>query len=368
MDEIALQMPLTRLGIGPGLIILLSEPLPSKELLQGVLEPLPPQKWAEEGFAVASILCTNRAMEKMKGVVEEAVGLLKAEEKTDGKMPIAMIAYGSLACAHVSSLNNSLSTGPRVLYAPELAPLLSSSYPTLAHIPSLSSPPSPATGWLQRVYTYPTNSTTFMIPSILSTYDRSSSSIAHSRSLDFVKRHVGGPYFDLEKVWEEHILYEFSDRAVEETMNTMVEEPYVNHIPTMTGGVGRERLTAFYRDHFIFSNPPDTQITLVSRTIGGDRLVDEMIFSFTHSEEVPWMLPGVAPTGKPMSVPLVAIVCIRGDKLYNEHIYWDQASVLMQLGLLNANGLPVVGVDQAKKLVDESLPSNTLIPSTSHNN
>jgi len=86
-----------------------------------------------------------------------------------------------------------------------------------------------------------------------------------------------------------------------------------------------------------------------------------MLFCFTHDIEIDWMLPGIAPTGKRVEIPLVAIVKFRGDKLYNEHIYWDQASVLVQIGMLDPEGLPVAGIAKANKLVDESLPSNTLM-------
>ncbi len=150
-------------------------------------------------------------------------------------------------------------------------------------------------------------------------------------------------------------------RSAEATMGTMVAEPYVNHIPTMTGGVGYRDLLRFYANHFIPKTPKDTKLIPISRTIGADRVVDEMLFCFTHDIEIDWMLPGVPPTGKYVEIPLVAIVRFRGDKLYNEHIYWDQASVLVQIGLLDPALLPVAGVATAKKLVDETLPSNTLM-------
>ena len=117
-------------------------------------------------------------------------------------------------------------------------------------------------------------------------------------------------------------------------MATMVAEPYVNHIPTMTGGVGQQALRKFYLENFIFSNPPDTALVPISRTVGPTQVVDEMLFTFTHTTEVPWMLPGVAPTGRRVEIPLLAVVKFRGNKLYHEHIYWDQASVLVQVGLL----------------------------------
>jgi len=141
----------------------------------------------------------------------------------------------------------------------------------------------------------------------------------------------------------------------------MVPEPYVNHIPTMTGGVGQDHLKRFYVYHFVNSNPEDTKLIPISRTVGKDRVVDEMLFCFTHTREIDWMLPGIEPTGKYVEVPLVAIVTFQGDKIYNEHIYWDQASVLAQIGKLDASGLPVAGIEAARKLVDKTLPSNTLM-------
>ena len=155
------------------------------------------------------------------------------------------------------------------------------------------------------------------------------------------------------------------------TMKTMVPEPYVNHIPTTTGGIGFKDLRRFYADFFIPGNPPDMTVRLLSRTVGTDRVVDEMLFKFTHTMEIPWMLPGVGPTGKPVEVILVSVVCIRGGKLYHEHIYWDQATVLVQIGMLDpmlvpkgiqAKRLPVVDANGARKVVDEgSVASNKLI-------
>jgi carboxymethylenebutenolidase len=141
----------------------------------------------------------------------------------------------------------------------------------------------------------------------------------------------------------------------------MVEDAYVNHIPVLTGGVGRDKLREFYSKRFIPQMPPDTEMTPISRTIGDDQLVDEMVFKFTHTIRMDWMLPGLAPTGKRVEVPLVAIVRFREGKLAHEHIYWDQASVLVQLGLLDAAALPVAGVESARKALDPSLPSNALM-------
>lgn len=192
-------------------------------------------------------------------------------------------------------------------------------------------------------------------------YHRSSALLAHERSIATLKAAIG-PNFDLAALWDKHCEYEFGLRDVDATMATMVAEPYVNHIPTMTGGVGYAKLHHFYTHHFVNSNPPDTALAPISRTVGATQVVDEMLFSFTHTTEIPWMLPGVQPTGKRVEVPLLAVVKFRGDKLCHEHIYWDQASVLVQVGLLDPKLLPVAGVETARKLLDESLPSNTLMP------
>ncbi len=191
-------------------------------------------------------------------------------------------------------------------------------------------------------------------------YDKPASLMAHERSIAALKREIG-PHFNLSALWEDHIRHEFETRDVPATMATMVAEPYVNHIPTMTGGVGARELSRFYQHHFVHGNPPDMKLIPISRTIGALQIVDEFIMCFTHSTEIDWMLPNVAPTGKYVEIPMLGVIKFRGDKLYHEHIYWDQASVLVQIGLLNPEGLPVAGVETARKLLDEQLPSNTLM-------
>jgi len=157
---------------------------------------------------------------------------------------------------------------------------------------------------------------------------------------------------DLARLWEEHTRHEFSTRDTEATLETMVDDAYVNHVPVLTGGFGKDAMRIFYSRDFIPSMPPDTTLTPVSRTVGENQLVDEMIFSFTHSQEMPWMLPGVAPSNRRVEVPLVAIVRFRDGKLAHEHIYWDQASVLKQIGLLTDATLPVFGAETAWKVAD----------------
>jgi carboxymethylenebutenolidase len=149
---------------------------------------------------------------------------------------------------------------------------------------------------------------------------------------------------DLVALWEAHCRHEFETRDVDATMATMVSNPYVNHVPTLTGGVGHSQLKRFYKYHFIGGNPPDTAMTPVSRTVGADQIVDEMIFSFTHTSEIDWMLPGIAPTGRKVEVPLVAIVRFRDGTVAHD-----------------PKGLPVAGAESAAKVRDNSRPSNALM-------
>jgi carboxymethylenebutenolidase len=165
----------------------------------------------------------------------------------------------------------------------------------------------------------------------------------------------------LSDLWEEHMKAEFVTRSADDAVAAMVEDAQVNHVPVMTGGVGREQVREFYRTSFIPQMPPDLQIIPISRTIGTERVVDEMVVTATHSVQMDWLLPGLPPTGKRMEIAMVAIVTFRAGKLASEHIYWDQASVLVQLGLLDSRTLPVAGAKSAQKVLDPTLPANTLI-------
>ena len=168
----------------------------------------------------------------------------------------------------------------------------------------------------------------------------------------------------LEKLWEEHLASEFKTKSAEAAINTMVERPSVNHVPVMTGGVGRKQLAYFYANYFIRQMPSDTQIIPVSRTIGHDRLVDEFVIKFTHTLQMDWLLPGILPTNKPVEVATVTVVQFQEGKMASERIYWDQASLLVQLGLLASGKLPVAGVETARKVLDAELPSNELMKRT----
>lgn len=192
-------------------------------------------------------------------------------------------------------------------------------------------------------------------------YNKPAALMAHERTVAALRRSIG-PQFDLSALWEEHIRHEFDTRDVPATMATMVAEPYVNHIPTMTGGVGYTQLSRFYQHHFVHGNPNDMALTPISRTVGATQIVDEFIMTFTHDSVIDWMLPGLAPTRRQVQIPMLGVVKFRGPRLCHEHIYWDQASVLVQIGALDPVGLPIAGAVTAAKLLDESLPSNTLMP------
>ena len=140
----------------------------------------------------------------------------------------------------------------------------------------------------------------------------------------------------LEQLWAKHLKGEFDTKDVEATLETMVEDAYVNHMPVHTGGRGKDALRAFYRDDFIPSWPDDLQMTPVNRVVGEGQLVDELHLTFTHSKPMPWFLPNVPPTHKKVAVDIVVVVQFRGDKLACERIYWDHAAVLRQVGLLPA--------------------------------
>jgi carboxymethylenebutenolidase len=137
--------------------------------------------------------------------------------------------------------------------------------------------------------------------------------------------------------------------------------PYVTHIPVMIGGYGRDEVRQFYATWFIGHWPTDVHITQISRTVGQGRVIDEFILSFTHDVEMPALLPGITPTGRKVTLPHVVVMGIVDGKVVYEHIYWDQASLLVQVGVLNSAKLPVVGAEQANKLRNPTLPSNELI-------
>ncbi|TRM68486.1 hypothetical protein BD626DRAFT_116868 [Schizophyllum amplum] len=369
----SIQPPLTRRGTGPGMIMFL--PATAKYLAAGSsssdasvqksLDPEPMQKWAEEGFAVVSVVdaAASGAAWTVPTALAEGLKALRALPELDTKDKFAIMVYDVDILAAVQDAAAQYEELVCVVtFAPEIKDK-SPSKPTLYH---LSVPTLPAETGTVQAYAYEDAKSPYFCFSQSTFYDPGSATSAHCRGLVFFRKHLGGPIFDIEAVWDEHTYFEFELRSVAKTMGTMVQEPYVNHVTTMTGGIGRKELTAFYRDHFIFSNPPDTVMKNVSRTVGVDRVVDEFIFCITHTTQVDWLLPGIPPTGKKMEIPMMGVINVRGDRLYHEHIWWDQGTALKQAGLMpdtvdvpGPNGvrklkLPVADEACARLLVNES--------------
>ncbi|KAK4643931.1 hypothetical protein QC761_300300 [Podospora bellae-mahoneyi] len=376
---VRIHTPLSRRGTGPGLIIVSGDDYEvHDDRVSQTLDPHPTKKWAEEGYAVAEVgvgLVQREQHDRVDRVLElknqltEAVDKLRATPECQGE-EIGLIAFHH---EHISRhLLDAVKEFPQIkaviFYG--WSPSEASHVPVLAHLAGNTRPSSHVPG--VTIYTYPSaKDHHFALPTHAS-FLASAVSVSHTRCLSFLKPKTKGPYFDLEAIWDEHTRFEFEDRSVEETMKTMVDEPYVNHVPTLTGGIGRAALTRFYRDHFIFSNPDDAKLELVSRTVGIDRVVDEFLFQCTHTRTIDWLIPGIPPTGRKLSVPMTSIVNIRGDKLYHEHIGWDQGTVLRQLGLLPEYlpfpgtqleyRVPVAGIETSSKMVDEnSCASNEML-------
>jgi carboxymethylenebutenolidase len=148
---------------------------------------------------------------------------------------------------------------------------------------------------------------------------------------------------------------------LETTMAAMTADPHLHNVPSMVGGVGRDGVRNFYKNNLVGKFfPPDVKMTNVSSTVGDTQIVDELVISFTHTTPIDWMLPGVAPTGKPVEVAVAVVVGFKDGKISHEHIFWDQASVLVQIGLIDPKGLPVVGAESARKLLDPKLPARRM--------
>jgi carboxymethylenebutenolidase len=137
-------------------------------------------------------------------------------------------------------------------------------------------------------------------------------------------------------LWGEHLTLEFVAHDPDGAAATMTEDGYVLNVPVMTGGRGRDGVRTFYAEEFIPHLPEDIAITHVSTTVGSDQLVDELVVAFTHTVEMPWFLPGLAATNRRVELPLVVIVGFRDGKISHERLYWDHASVLSQVGALDA--------------------------------
>ena len=357
-------------GSGPALLLLCDRAYDAEWIRQtGRL-------MAEEGYVTLALdtqrlaAALEQAPEAALKMMDQAVRMLADRPEVDG--PMGVLGYGEGATAGYGLAARGAAVHCAILYSPtplrQSAGYAASAVPVLVHCGETElADPSGAT-LLASLQSDP-NVTLARYPGARAgfaceasgDYLRPAAMMAYSRSIAVLRKCLG-PKIDLETLWDTHLSYEFGTRDPDATINTMVEDCYVNHIPNMTGGVGREYLYRFYKYHFI-PRTPDVELIPVSRTVGADRVVDEFISVFTHDREIDWFLPGIAPTGKRIEIACVSIVCFRGRKLYHEHIYWDQASVFVQLGLLDPQKLPVAGRESALKVLDKYRPSNELMPS-----
>ncbi|RDW67228.1 dienelactone hydrolase [Aspergillus mulundensis] len=200
----------------------------------------------------------------------------------------------------------------------------------------------------------------------LDEYHRLDADLAFSRTLDVLRRSYGREG-DLVKPLEEHLQGKFFSMNLHDTMAHYTKNltPTTTYVPTLSGGTGARALKRFYDQYFLHKLPPSMHLRLLSRTVGADRVVDELYVSFEHTHEIPWMLPGIPATNKKVEIVIVSIVSMRAKQLYAEHVYWDQASVLVQVGLLDpklvpkemqekgVDRLPVIGREAARRILDE---------------
>ena len=162
-------------------------------------------------------------------------------------------------------------------------------------------------------------------------------------------------------VWNRHTAAEFEDKDADAAIATMTERPVLIHVPVGTGATGREALRRFYADTFIPQMPTDIGLQLLSRTVGQNRIIDEFIVRFTHTVRMDWFAPAIEPTGRRLEVPHVGVIEFEGDKIASEHIYWDHASVLIQLGVLDAARVPALGSEQTQRLLNPDADANRLM-------
>ena len=342
-----------RSGTGPGLLLLADE----AGLDPGIRARA--ELFGEEGYAVLAVSGLTEP-----GEVRAAADALRAmPERTGGIGALGHGAGGALVCRAASAFDAAIAFDPVGL---DGASEIGAGCPALLVFGTRGSAEAEAAAGrieagLDRrdgsgVVRYPAAAPGFSIPH-RDTFDRHADSLAHSRALGLLRRALG-PHYDLVALFEAHVRHEFETRDVDATMATMIDEPYVNHVPTLAGGVGHDMLKRFYKYHFVEQNSRERSSALVSETVGPDRIVLETVVRFRHDRVLDRYFPGIPPTGKMVEIPTLLLVRFRGDLVCHEHIYWDQASALRQIGALDAEGLPIAGAEAAAKVLDETLPSN----------
>ncbi|KAF8192418.1 hypothetical protein BJ912DRAFT_1021735 [Pholiota molesta] len=211
-DNVVLQPPLSRHGTGPGVIVFLPRLDHTNANPTKSLDPEPVSKWAEEGFAVVGVTASDGL--SVEDALKLGLDALQALDKVDIKE--------SLGLSLIYSVSDAVSKEPRVAafigYGSFAAPSCTIRFSCISLPTHLVLPTRRVS---IQLYTH-------------GNYAPGSAAIAHSRTLVFLRKWLGGPFFDLEAIWDEHTYYEFEARSVAKTMGTMVAEPYVNHVPTVT--------------------------------------------------------------------------------------------------------------------------------------
>jgi carboxymethylenebutenolidase len=340
-------------GTGPGLLVLAGE----GGIDAGVLAWC--DRFAGDGYSVLAAAGTAAiaALDSLRQRAAPGAGIAAIALGAGADAALALAASGAVAAVAVHGLTQAVAGAlartrcPCALHVagPDLGGGAALDA-VRALVPSLA---------LLRLYEYPGCGARFF-DRLDPSFEPHAASLAHTRTLGTIRPAIG-PHYDLVRLFYEHLRFEFVTHDPDATMATMVESPYVNHVPTLTGGVGHDMLKRFYKYHFIPKLPEERHSTYLSETVGADTVVLEFVTTFVHDVEIDYLLPGVAPTGKRVEIPTVVIAKFHGDKLYHEHIYWDQASVLVQLGLIDPKGLPVAGAAEARKMLDQALPANELM-------
>ena len=344
-------------GAGPG-VLLLADAAGLDEGMQARAD-----LFGEEGYSVLALSADHSVAE-----IAAAADVLRGYTETDGD--IAAVGHGSggvLACraardagikAVVAFDALELAEDPALLEGvpcPVVVQFGTDGAPVaLAAAETIRSRLTRKDG--SKVFDWEEAGPGFSLPKRAAFHKRADS-LAHTRTLELIRR-VLGPYYDYEALFAEHAYHEFTTRDVDATMATMIEEPYVNHTPTLAGGVGHDMLKRFYKYHFVDQNGEGRSRKRISFTLGPDRVVVESYTKFRHESVIDRYFPGIEPTGKEVEIATVIIVKFRGDKVCHEHLYWDQGSALKQIGVLDAGNLPLAGPEAARKVLNEEDPSN----------
>ena len=344
-------------GSGPGLLLVsgtnsLSQQMCSRAIL-----------FAEEGYSVLAI-----AGNASEGDLIKATAYLKKLPETE--LGLVAVGYGKGASLICRSSENGAFKGiicfdsEELIKSPELLDQVSC--PIVCHFGGsnrdrhLEDPKTLQSKFKRkdgsRIYIWEEGAPGFADPENAN-FNPRADDLAHTRTLELIRR-VVGPYYDFVSLFAEHVHHEFTTKDVDATMATMIEEPYVNHVPTLAGGVGHDMLKRFYKYHFVDQNAGGRDRTRISYTMGPNRVVLETYTKFRHDSVIDRYFPGIEPTGKEVEIATVIIVKFRGDQVCHEHLYWDQGSALKQIGVLDAGNLPLAGPEAARKVLDETLPSN----------